>query len=105
MALLSAQAYLRGEIAKIKKWQVDYQEDSRKYRRTREQLEHNENHEESDLKSTTQKIIAEVKTQLDARLPFDWSLWLRDKVLPQFVSVALTVLIIAMGLFFSGKWP
>lgn len=102
MAVLSAQAYLRGEIAVIKKRQLEFEDDLVIYRRKREEKE-KDNDDSIDLKNVTQKIIAEVKKELSAR--FDVWVWLRDKVAPQFVSVLLTIFIILMGLFLSGNFP
>lgn len=104
MAVLSAQAYLRGEIAKLKKWQIDYENDSRQYRRIRERFEKDHNGDSSvDLTDITEKITEGIQKALAQR--FDFWVYLRDKVAPQFISIAVTVIIILMGLFLSGKFP
>lgn len=103
MAVLSAQAYLRGEIAKVKKWQIDYETESKSYRRSRETHEREHNGDSVDIENVTQKIAQGVQKALSQR--FNIWVWLRDKVAPQFVSILFTIIIILMGLFLSGNFP
>lgn len=101
MALLSAQAYLRGEVANVKKWQIDFQTDNKSYRKERE--EHERNGDSVDVAGLTEKIAQGVQKALAQR--FDVWVWLRDKVAPSLVSTAIMAIIILMGLIATGRFP
>lgn len=75
-ALFNMMRYVRAELANLRRDLIDFQGDLRAYRRQREQDEQN----------TTAKI----KRVLGER--FDFWVWFRDKVMPNFVWFILMAL-------------
>jgi CHASE3 domain sensor protein len=87
-------------IAIMEKRQIGFEEDIKDYRRQREIREDNGSEE---TMNTTQKILQAI-AEAEAK-KFNWSAWFRDRVLPSFVTVAISAFIVIMGLFISGNLP
>ena len=113
LAIFSIQQYIRGEIATVKKKQLLFEQDYKQYRDQREEREReilnglNSGDDDDDDIPITQKMMRVAAQEVAKAFAnrFDWGVYLRDRVLPGFISTAITILIIMMGLFMSGKWP
>jgi hypothetical protein len=81
MALFDMARYVRSEIAGMRKDLINFTDDVKAYRNSREQSE----------EGTTQKIERILSTK------FDFGVWFRDKVLP---SVITTIVIALLFLVF-----
>lgn len=96
-ALLSMSASNSNRLAKVEKWQIDYERDNRQYRAKREQRENGND----DAVNITQKILKAIETHEANK--FNWGVWFRDRVLPVLaVGFILTLLAIVYG---GGKLP
>jgi len=91
--------YTRGEISSIRKNEIDFRIDLNDFkgelREVRRKREEREEKRETDLLTTTQKI----KAVLEKR--FDFWTYLRDKVLPQII----TLVVIGLLYLVFGKTP
>jgi hypothetical protein len=93
LAILGMEAYLRGEIASMKRRQIDFESDLREYRKKRE---NKEGIKGNDAVDTTQKIANAIRDALGQR--FDWGVYFRDKILPPIlVIIATGILYIVFG--------
>lgn len=81
-------AYLRSEIPKIKREQIEFRQELLRRAKSREEREEKQ-------KSTNEKIEAFFSKR------FDFWIWFRDKVLPQIIAlVTLAILYLTFG---NGK--
>lgn len=108
VAIFGIQQYIRGELAIVKKRQITFEDDYKRYRNHREKKEREMFGDDTDEDIPNTQKMMRVAAQEVAKAfanRFDWGVYLRDRVLPGFISTAITILIIMMGLFMSGKWP
>jgi hypothetical protein len=97
LAIMGMQAFIRSDLANVKKRQIEFENELRQYRMQRERRE--DTHD-SEVMNTTQKIvtaIANAKAQ-----EFNFWLWFRDKVLPGIISL---ITLGILYLVFGGKLP
>jgi len=97
LAIMGMQAYIRSDLANVKKKQMDFENELRGYRRIREKRE---DEHDSEIMNTTQKIIKAI-TEAKAS-EFNFWLWFRDKVLPGIISL---IMLGILYLVFGGKLP
>lgn len=97
VVLLSMEGSNSNRLAKVEKWQIDFERDSRLYRAQRERRE---NGGEDELLGTTQKIYKAIKDAEAAK--FNYAVWFRDRVLPQVITV-ITLALLALA--FGAKLP
>lgn len=92
LSILAMQAYLRKEVAVIKKHQLEFEQSTSKYRNYREKKE---NEKEDDVVSISQRIALEVRKALDDAFSkrFDFWIYLRDKVLPGIISLFILIML------------
>lgn len=95
--LLSMEGANSNRLAKVEKWQIDFELDSRLYREKRERRE---GRVDDDLVTTTQKILKAIKDSDAAK--FNYGVWFRDRVLPQVISL---ITLAVLYLTFGGKLP
>jgi hypothetical protein len=96
LVVLSMEGSNSNRLAVVEKWQIDFERESKVYRRQREQREGSDD----DLMTNTQKMAKIVANELAKRFDF-WS-WFRDRILPTVITViVLAVLYMAFG----GKIP
>jgi Trk K+ transport system NAD-binding subunit len=100
IVILSMEGSNSNRLAIVEKRQIEFEQDIKTYRRQREIREDNGSEE---TMNTTQKILAAI-AEAEAK-KFNWSAWFRDRVLPSFVTVAISAFIVVLGLFLSGKLP
>ena len=98
--MFSMSASNSNRLAKVEKWQIDFERDARLYREKRERRE---NQDDDNMLSTTQKILKAI-SDAEAK-KFNWGVWARDRVLPQLVTTSLFAFIVLLGLFLSGRLP
>ena len=83
--MFSMLAYLRSEIPKMKKEQIEFRDELRDVRRMREARE-------EKTQTTNEKIASYFSKR------FDFWVWARDKVMPQIVTfIFLALLYLAFG--------
>ncbi len=93
IVLLSMEGSNSNRLAKVEKWQIDFERDARLYRAQRERRE---NHDDEDLLGTTQKILKAIADSEAKK--FNYAVWFRDRVLPQVITViTLAILALAFG--------
>ena len=97
IVLLSMEGSNSNRLAKVEKWQIDFEQDARRYRLEREKRE---NPDEDDVMGTTQKILKAI-SEAEAKR-FDFWLWFRDRILPGVVQL---ITLAILYLTFSGKVP
>lgn len=97
IVLLSMEGSNSNRLAKVEKWQIDYERESRMYRAQRERRE---NHDDDDVMGTTQKILKAIADAEAKR--FDFWTWFRDRVLPGVISL---IVLAILYLTFGGKLP
>lgn len=93
--LLSLSGSNSNRLAKVEKWQIDYERNALSYRAQRERKE---NRNGDDELTTTQKILKAIRDNEASK--FDWWVWFRDRVLPVIVTVGLLVL---LGLMYGKE--
>jgi hypothetical protein len=97
LVVLSMEGSNSNRLAVVEKWQINFEEGTRRYRSYRESKE---NGGGEDIMSITQKMAKVVATELAKRFDF-WS-WFRDRILPTVITViVLAILYMAFG----GKIP
>jgi hypothetical protein len=97
LAIMGMQAYIRSDLANVKKKQMDFEQELRQYRMQRERREDEHDHE---IMNTTQKIV---KALQEAKAnEFNAGIWFRDKVLPGIISL---ITLGILYLVFGGKLP
>jgi hypothetical protein len=97
LAIMGMQAYIRSDLANVKKKQFDFENELRQYRIQRERREDKEN---NDVMNTTQKIVKAISEAKASE--FNFWLWFRDKVLPGIISL---ITLGILYLVFGGKLP
>lgn len=96
LVVLSMEGSNSNRLAKVEKWQIEFEKDSRLYRREREQREGNG----EDVMSITQKMAKVVAQEFAKR--FDFWTWFRDRVLPGVITL---IVLAVLYLTFGGKLP
>ena len=95
--LFSMSASSSNRLAKVEKWQIDFERNSRLYREKRERRE---NEDDDDAVSTTQKILQAIDAHEAKK--FNYAVWFRDRILPTLVTGFILAL---MYLVYGGKLP
>ena len=97
LAILGMQAFIRSELANVKRKQIEFENDLRQYRLQRERRE---NEHDDNVMNTTQKIV---KALQEAKaMEFNFWIWFRDKVLPGIISL---IVLGILYLIFGGQLP
>lgn len=98
--ILSLEGSNSNRLAKLEKWQIDFENSSQRYR---EERERRENGSDESIMNTTQKILKAIRENEASK--FNFGIWMRDRVAPGLVQGAIMAIIIIMGLVASGKLP
>lgn len=92
VVLLSMESSNSNRLAKVEKWQIDFERDARSYRAQRERLENGDD----DKMGTTQKIVKMIEEERAKQ--FNYVVWFRDRVMPQVITlITLAILYLAFG--------
>jgi hypothetical protein len=103
LAIIGMQAWLRSDVANVKKDVIETKSDLKEfkremnsYRMRREKKEEDRERGGEELLTTTQKIVREVSKAFSQR--FDFWTWFRDKVLPAIMTaISLGILYAVFG--------
>lgn len=97
VALFGVEHSNSNRLAKVEKWQIEFEQEARRYRKERERRE---NGDEEEVVDITQKILRAI-ADAEAK-KFDYAVWFRDRVLPQVITL---ITLGVLYLVFGGKLP
>jgi hypothetical protein len=95
--ILSMEASNSNRLAKVEKWQIDFEREARVYRSQRERRE---NSNEDEVVNITQKILKAIADADAAK--FNVWVWFRDRVLPSVIGL---ITLGILYLVFGGRLP
>lgn len=92
LIILSMEGSNSNRIANVERWQIDFERESRVYRKQREKREGSE----EDFLTNTQKMAKIVAQEFAKR--FDFWTWARDRILPPIlIAICLGILYLVFG--------
>jgi len=96
LVVLSMEGSNSNRLAKVEKWQIDFEINNNVYKQQRESREKSED----DVMSITQKMAKVVAQEFAKRFDF-WS-WFRDRILPTVITI---IVLAILYMTFGGKIP